>query len=123
MATRLWSVVIDCADPARLARWWSDVLGWPVTHEEPGECVVEPGPGHDPAGGIPSLVFGVVPEAKTGRNRIRLHLAGRSGADRRTIVEPLLGAGATRLDVDSGDEEGVVLADPEGNELCVLRPR
>jgi predicted enzyme related to lactoylglutathione lyase len=125
MPTRLTSVVIDANDPAALSRWWSAALGWPVTYEDDDEVVVEPadnGP-EGTVGPVPALVFGTVPEPKTAKNRVHLDLASDSDEHQREIVERLVASGATHVDVGQGDVPWVVLADPEGNELCVLEPR
>ena len=123
MSTHLVSVVIDAADPAALARWWSTALGWPISLEEDGEVVVEP-LGTDLEDRVPALVFVPVPTTKAAKNRVHLDLAAEDAEDRDTIVERLLAAGASRADVgQSGDESWVVLADPEGNEFCVLSCR
>lgn len=120
MGTRLYSVVIDSTDPAALGRWWSEVLGWPVTFETLDEVSIEPSDDdvcHDLA-----LVFVPVPEPKTFKNRVHLDLASRSVTDQATIVERLLGLGANPADIGQDDVSWVVLADPEGNELCVVEP-
>ncbi len=125
MSTRLTSVVIDANDPGALARWWADALGWAVTDEAPDEVVVEPrdnGP-QGAVGPVPDLVFGTVPESKTVKNRVHLDLASDSLEQQREIVERLVASGATHIDIGQGDVPWVVLADPEGNELCVLEPR
>jgi predicted enzyme related to lactoylglutathione lyase len=119
MPTRFQHLVIDARDPAALARWWADALGWAVTAEEPDEVVVEP-PGAD---GLP-LVFVPVPEPKTGKNRIHLDLRSASAEDQAAQVDRLTGLGARPADIGQGSAvPWVVLADPEGNELCVLDPR
>lgn len=70
------------------------------------------------------LVFVPVPEVKTIKNRLHLDLAPRADDDQAAEVRRLLEMGATRVDVGQGDEVSwVVLADPEGNEFCVLSPR
>jgi predicted enzyme related to lactoylglutathione lyase len=125
MSTRLFSVVIDAADHSAVARFWSEATGWPVTLDEEDEAVVEP---PEDAEGRPTepgviLVIGTVPEAKTVKNRIHLDLASRSPEHQAEIVERLRRAGATPVDIGQGDVPWVVLADPEGNELCVLEPR
>jgi hypothetical protein len=120
MATRLYSVVMDCADPAVLGRWWGHALGWPVTFEAPDEVAIEPSDDdvcHDLA-----IVFVPVPEAKQCKNRIHIDLASRSTADQTAIVDLLLAAGASPVDVGQDDVEWVVLGDPESNEFCVLSP-
>jgi hypothetical protein len=130
MALRWDSVVVDCADNAGLARWWADVLGWTIVRETLDEVVVVP-PHALPEGDTapvdrrgPILVFGTVPEGKTVKNRLHLDVAPGAGDDQAAEVERLLAKGATRVDVGQrGDETWVVLADPEGNEFCVLSPR
>ena len=108
-------VVIDASDPTALARWWTEALGWVVVHEEPDEIEIRPA-----ADRLPGLLFTPVPEGKAVKNR--LHLDFRPD-DRDAEVERLLALGATRADVGQGDESWVVLADPEGNEFCVLSSR
>ena len=126
MPTRLVHLVIDAADPARLARFWAAALGWVVAAEEPDEVDVWPR-GYDyPDPAALPLVFVQVPEAKTGKNRIHLDLATESTAHQAAQVDRLLGLGAVHADIGQGvhgDVPWVVLADPEGNEFCVLDPR
>jgi len=120
MATRLYSVVMDCADPAVLGRWWGRALGWPVTFEAPDEIAIEPSDDdvcHDLA-----VVFVPVPEPKRCKNRVHLDLASRSPAAQLQNVERLLATGASTADIGQDDVEWTVLADPEGNEFCVLAP-
>ncbi len=103
----------------RLARFWADVLGWCITHEEPDEVALEPPAGSPEDGIVPDLLFVRVPEAKMGTNR--LHLDLRPG-DQAAEVARIEALGATRADVGQGDDVSwVVLADPEGNVLCVQR--
>ena len=115
MATRLDNVVVDAADPLALAGFWSAALGLPITHQDSDEVDVGL-PGFD-------LVFVPVPEPKTAQNGVHLDLASDSAADQAAIVERLLGLGARLADVGQGEVPWVVLADPEGNEFCVLEPR
>jgi hypothetical protein len=133
MTTRLFSVVVDCADPRGLGHWWSGALGWPIIYEEDDEVVVVPpdlaGPEADApegemGGGVPGLVFGASTDPKRGKNRVHLDLASRSGEEQDAIVARLVAAGAAPVDIGQGDEvPWVVLADPEGNEFCVLDAR
>jgi predicted enzyme related to lactoylglutathione lyase len=118
MATRLYSVVIDAADPVRLGRWWADALGWTVTHEASDEVDVDP-----PDGAEPGLVFGQAADPKVDKNRVHLDLASQSVDDQAAIIQRLLEAGASRAEVGQRDVPWDVLADPEGNEFCVLEPR
>ncbi len=120
LGIRIQSVVIDAHDPIALARFWSAALGWRITQEDPEECVVEPPEGSPAIDVSPDLTIGRVPEAKTIKNRLHLDLRPD---DRDAHVRRLLELGATPADVgQDGSESWVVLADPEGNEFCVLAP-
>jgi len=119
LSTRLVNLVADAADPAASAHWWAEVLGWEVTFETRHEVAVEP-PAGEP--GLP-LVFVPVPDHKSVPNRVHLDLASPSTAAQAAMVDRLVDHGATPADVGQGEVPWVVLADPEGNELCVLEPR
>ncbi|HEX6257157.1 MAG TPA: VOC family protein [Euzebyales bacterium] len=139
-------LVIDCADPDRLARFWAAALGyvpppppdghdsWADWYRSVGvpEDEIDDGVDRlvDPTGTGPSVWFQPVPEAKSVKNRLHLDLlvAGRGTpiAERRRIVdaevERLVGLGATIVRVVDGDVRdhyAVTLGDPEGNEFCV----
>lgn len=117
MYPELQNVAIDCADAYELARFWSRVLGHPL-HEGDGPGVTE-AEVMLPHG--PLLHFNQVPEPKTVKNR--LHLCLRPTTTREAEVARLLELGATLVD-DLREPDGTgwaVLADPEGNEFCVLR--
>jgi hypothetical protein len=107
--------IVDSRDPDALGRWWAEALGWIVVDDAPGEFEIRPS-----ADRLPGLLFVSVSEAKTAKNR--LHLDFRPD-DRDAEVERLLELGATRADVGQGEQPWVVLADPEGNEFCVLGSR
>jgi len=113
MTLRIQSVTVDAHDPAALAAFWGDVLGWKRTYEDDVEVVIE-----DPAGDRPDLLFIRVPDGKTVKNRLHLDLRPD---DRDAEVARIEALGATRVDIGQGDVTWVVLADPEGNEFCVLR--
>jgi len=114
--SRFYTIVVDSRDPALLARFWAQVLNYRVVFEEPTEVVVAR---DDDT--YPGLVFVPVPESKTIKNRLHIDLAPD---DRDAEVERLTGLGATRVDVGQGpDVSWVVMADPEGNEFCVLSSR
>ena len=117
MASRFTELVVDCADPRRLAEFWGAVLGWQPTgrYQEAIEIAGPPGSG-------PSLVFIPVPEAKAVKNRLHIDV-NPVGCDQDEELERLLGLGARRVDVGQGEQAWVVLADPEGNEFCLLRRR
>jgi len=117
MVSVLQNVAIDCADAYELAWFWSRVSGRPLHPEDkPGDPEVQVLLAEGPA-----LYFNQVPEAKTTKNRI--HLCLRPETSREQEVDRLLGLGATLVaDLRNPDGSGwAVLADPEGNEFCVLR--
>jgi predicted enzyme related to lactoylglutathione lyase len=120
MNTRLVNLVIDAARPRVLAGFWAALLGWSVAVEEPDEVDVR-APETD--GWDLDLVFVPVPEAKEVKNRLHLDLASTTAAHQAELVERALELGGSRVDVGQGDVPWVVLADPEGNEFCVLEPR
>jgi hypothetical protein len=95
-----------------LGRWWQQALGWVVVDEAPDVFEIRPAPDR-----LPGLLFVRVPESKTGKNR--LHLDFRPDDQEREVTR-LLARGATRVDIGQGEQPWVVLADPEGNEFCVL---
>lgn len=121
MGTLISQLVIDAADPLALARWWGQVLDWPVGQDdtEPYEAWIEP-PG-TPAPGLGGILFQRVPESKAGKNRLHLDVRPTDGSSQAAELDRLLALGATRVDVGQGDVPWHVLADPEGNELCLLR--
>jgi hypothetical protein len=120
MAAVLREIVVDCAQPRAVAEFWSAVLGWPVT-EEPSGFVWLSSTG-SPMAPPPLLVFVPVPETKTGKNRLHLDLCP-SGCEQAEELARLLELGAVRVDVGQGDAPWIVLADPEGNEFCLLARR
>ncbi|MGH3277415.1 MAG: VOC family protein [Streptosporangiaceae bacterium] len=123
MPTRLVHLVLDAYDPARLARFWAAALGWEMVEEPSGEvCVAPAGYSYPDPVAVP-LVFIPVPEPGTGKNRVHLDLATTSAAHQAELVARLRDMGATPADIGQGDVPWVVLADPEGNEFCVLNPR
>ena len=119
MDLRIQCLCIDSDDPARLATFWQEALGWRRTHEQDDEVVLEPPAGSPEDGIVPDLLFLRVQEGKAGKNRLHLDLRP---TDQAAEVARLEGLGARRVDVGQSDEVSwVVLADPEGNEFCVLR--
>jgi predicted enzyme related to lactoylglutathione lyase len=123
MATRLVHLVVDAADPQRLAQFWAAALGWELAAEDDGEWDVWPAGYHYPDPAALPLVLVPVPDGKTGKNRVHIDLATTSPEHQAAEVERLRGLGATPADIGQGDVPWVVLADPEGNEFCVLDPR
>ena len=118
MGSVFTEVVVDCEDPRRVADFWANVLGWPVTNDKRGYCWISSDGGHTP----PIFVFVPVPEGKTVKNRVHIDV-NPSGCDPPEELERLLALGATKIDVGQGDVPWVVLADPEGNEFCLLGRR
>ena len=120
MPTRLVHIVMVAADPARLARFWSAALAWPIVVEDADKVVVGP-PEDDSAqqGQLP-LIFVHSPEVKTTKNRVHLDLASTSVEQQAALVARLEELDARRLDIGQGAVSWVVMADPEGNEFCVV---
>jgi predicted enzyme related to lactoylglutathione lyase len=123
MPTRAVNLIVDAHDPARLAGFWGAALGWEVSTDDPDEADVLP-PGFDyPGTSALPLVFVPVPDRKSGKNRVHIDLATESEEHQAAVVARLLDLGASRVDIGQGDVPWEVMADPEGNELCVLEPR
>ena len=116
MANRWEQVVVDSEDPARLARWWAEALGYEIVFETPDEVEIRRTPEE-----MPGLLFVPVPQAKT-TVKNRLHIDLRPD-DQEAEVERLVDMGARHVDIGQHDVSWVVLADPEGNEFCVLSSR
>jgi hypothetical protein len=115
MTSTLSAVVVDCRDPETLARFWCAALGYVVHGEAEGFVGIVPA-----EGGGPHLDFVLVPEPRTVKNRLHLDLRAVD-TDQDSEVARLESLGARRVDVGQGPEvTWVVLADPEGNEFCVL---
>ena len=118
MPVALHHIVVDTHDLPGLARFWTQALGWSVLSEREREIVI--GPDVDAPVGI---CFMPVTGPKTVKNRLHLDLT-TSAADRDAEIDRLLALGARHADVgQTGDESWTVLADPEGNEFCVVRPK
>jgi catechol 2,3-dioxygenase-like lactoylglutathione lyase family enzyme len=118
MSLRWQCVCFDSTDPRRTADFWEAALGWRRTLDHEDEVVLEP-PADSPEDGVsPDILFLRVPEGKAVKNRLHLDLRPDDQAAEVARLEAL---GARRVDVGQQDPSWVVLADPEGNELCVLR--
>jgi predicted enzyme related to lactoylglutathione lyase len=118
MGVSLHHIVIDAYDLPALAGFWAQVLDWKVLSEREREVVI--GPDETAPVGI---CFMPAAAGKIVKNRLHLDL-NPDPADRDAEIERILGLGARRVDVgQTGRESWTVLADPEGNEFCVLRPK
>ena len=119
MTSRFTELCIDCHDHALVAEFWRAVLDYRVAEtDDDGAWIAlegEPGSG-------PLLVFQNVPEEKVVKNRLHIDVNPRD-RDQDAEVERLIGLGARRIDIGQGEQSWVVMADPEGNEFCVLRTR
>jgi hypothetical protein len=116
MSCRLLALTFDAHDPARLAAFWAGLLRR-VVDDDPGGALL---PGSETQVG---LRFVPSRTEKVGRNRVHLHLTSTSPAEQDDTVAAAIGLGADHLDVGQLPDEGhVVLADPEGNEFCVIGP-
>jgi Glyoxalase-like domain len=129
MGSRLTEIVVDCHDPVAQAAFWAAALDYHVVRTDEGQVEIAPWERGPPdladqvrqAPGVPTLVFVTVPEDKTVKNRLHLDLRPIH-APHDAEVERLLGLGARHVDVGQGEVPWAVLADPEGNEFCVLGP-
>jgi catechol 2,3-dioxygenase-like lactoylglutathione lyase family enzyme len=118
VTSRLSEIVLDAHDPEGLAAFWCEVLGWSVVDRYDGQ--VEIGASAEEQQG-PTLVF--MPSSDTKNQKLRLHVDVRPvDGDHEAELQRLLGIGAVRVDVGQGDATWAVLADPEGNEFCLLHP-
>jgi predicted enzyme related to lactoylglutathione lyase len=118
MALRLHHIVVDAHDLPALARFWAQALGWLILSEREHEVVIGP----DETAPV-GMCFMPVSDVKTVKNRVHLDLTTGSD-DRDAEIERLLALGARRVDIgQTGTESWTVLADPEGNEFCVVRPK
>ena len=118
MTSRLVALCFDANDPLYLARFWADALRWNIHADTPDEI-----------GLVPTddtrfrILFRPVPEKKAGQNRLHPDLTTTSIDDQTETVARLIELGARHIDIGQRpDEPHVVLADPEGNEFCVIEP-
>jgi hypothetical protein len=112
MSVEWEQVVVDSADPVVLGRWWAEALGWVVVDESHDEIEIRPEPQR-----LPGLLFVAVPEPKRDKNRLHIDLRP---SDQDAEVARFLALGAQHAEVGQGEQTWVVLADPEGNEFCIL---
>jgi catechol 2,3-dioxygenase-like lactoylglutathione lyase family enzyme len=109
---------LSCDGSQQVGYFWSEALGWPLVWDQDEETAIR-----SPRGG-PKISWGGPPfMAKTGKNRLHLHLTPTVHDGHQGEVDRLLVLGATRIDIGQGDVSWVVMADPDGNEFCVRTPR
>jgi hypothetical protein len=122
MACRISELVIDCRDPEPLAAFWCEVLGYVEFERIDGS--IEIGPPEIGFGGLqPTIVLSPGGDAKAGKLPLHIDVSPMD-RDQDAELERLLAAGARPADVgQTGEESWHVLADPEGNEFCLLRTR
>ncbi len=120
MTLRIQCVCIDTHDPSQIATFWESALGWRRTYEQDDEVVLEPPSGSPEDGVVPDVLFLRVPEGKAVKNRLHFDLRPD---DQDAEVRRLIELGARQVSVGQGsDASWIVLADPDGNEFCVLKP-
>ena len=109
---------LACDGSQEVGYFWSQALDWPLVWDHDGETAIQ-----SPSGGT-KISWGGPPVApKTRKNRLHLDLAPPVHEDQRAEVDRLVALGATRIDIGQGEVSWVVMADPDGNESCVLTPR
>lgn len=112
------SVTLDAADPVALGAFYRDALGLAMDVHHDGWVTLRRRDGE-----LPDIDLVAHDDPKQGKNRVHLDLAPMPGDSQRSEVNRLLDLGADHVDIGQGDQTWVVLADPEGNEFCVLTPR
>jgi hypothetical protein len=115
----LFAICLDADDVIGMRTFWRAATGWVDDRADPPAFVSL----RAPSGRGPVLVMGPKVAAKHGKNRLHLDVAPPLGGDHHAEAERLIGLGATRADIGQTDVPWIVLADPEGNEFCVLTPR
>ena len=115
MASRLCTITVDAHNPTVLAEFWRHVFGYRVAFATPYEVAIERA-GDATA---PAVLFLAVPDEKVVKNRMHFDLVPD---DQATEVARLQALGARRIDIGQGEVPWVVMADPEGNEFCILTP-
>ena len=112
----LGAIVFEPAHPVT-GHFWGEAIGWPVVYDQGGDVAIRA-----PDGRGPFITFGPPGTAKRGKNRLHLDLVPSADGGQAAEVDRLVALGASRVDIGQGDVSWVVLADPDGNELCVLGP-
>ena len=120
---RIQCITIDCINPHRVAEFWAAALDWQITESNEVEVALELLDGSPEVGRIPDILCLKNPDKKQVKNRLHLDLRP---LDQAAEVARLEALGATRIEIgqsEYAETTWVVMADPEGNEFCVLRAR
>lgn len=120
---RLQCITIDCVNPRAIAEFWAAALDWQITEADDEGVVIELLDGSPEQGRIPDILFYKNPDKKTVKNRLHFDLRPKDQAAEVARLESL---GAKRIEIGQANEPEatwIVMADPEGNEFCVLRAR
>ena len=118
---KIQCLTIDCVDPELLAMFWAEVLAWEITYTDENMVCIELLDGSPLQGNIPDILFLKTPDVRLGKNRLHLDLRP---SDQLAEVSRIESLGGVRIEIgQSADPETtwVVMADPEGNEFCVLK--
>ncbi|NLU75737.1 VOC family protein [Streptomyces sp. HNM0575] len=115
MALEWRNVIVHSAEPAALGQWWAEALGWVVVHTSDDEFVIRAETDR-----TPGLEFVRLDESRKAKSRLHLDFVPD---DQDAEVARLEAHGAKRVDIGQGEQPWVVMADPEGNEFCILGPR
>ena len=121
MACRFTELVIDCHDHVLVGTFWSRVLGYEITEQSDGPENYHVAL-HGPDGARPTILVDRTRDQKVSKNRLHIDV-NATDRSQDEEVERILALGATRADIGQGEQSWVVLADPEGNEFCVLQSR
>lgn len=120
---KIQCITIDSDDPVTLAEFWKEVLGWEITFTSENEVCIELLDGSAIQGQIPDILFIKTPDRRIVKNRLHLDLRPDN---QEAEVEKIERLGGKRIEIgqsESSETTWIVMADPEGNEFCVLRPR
>ena len=109
---------LACDGSQEVGYFWSKALGWPLVWDQDQETAIQ-----SPRGGSKIAWGGPPVNPKTGKNRLHFDIAPPVDGDQQAEVDRLVSLGATRIDIGQGEVSWVVMADPDGNEFCVLNPR
>lgn len=110
--------VLSSDGSQRVGYFWSTALGWPLVWDQDEETAIQ-----SPRGGSKIAWGGPPVRPKTGKNRLHFDIAPPADGSQQAEVDRLIGLGATRINIGQGHVSWVVMADPDGNEFCVLTPR